>query len=133
MQKLVKKTRHYQTMVPVEAYHEEDDTWQDEISLALTVAGGVLAWSNPWVGAAIAGAGVINHFFHDEIVDAVEVMAEAEVERLRIEQANHDAMHQAIDTYVEAIADGIESLGDALENDDNLPGSGGVYQPFRNH
>ena len=109
MQKLVKKTLHYETIMPVEAYHPEDDTWQDDVSLWLTVAGGVLARANPWVGASLAGAGVINHFFHDEIVDGIEAMAEGEVERQNIEQANHDAMHDAIVSVIDTVVEGIES------------------------
>ena len=44
MQKLVKRKMHYETIMPVEAYHPEDDTWQDDVSLWLTVVGGVLAF-----------------------------------------------------------------------------------------
>ena len=32
MQKLVKRKMHYETIMPVEAYHPEDDTWKDEIN-----------------------------------------------------------------------------------------------------
>ena len=47
MQKLMKKTRHYQTMVPVEAYQGEEkkeknswkDLWQDELNLVFLIAG----------------------------------------------------------------------------------------------
>lgn len=35
MQKLVKKTRHYQTLVPVEAYEGEEENWQDEIDAVI--------------------------------------------------------------------------------------------------
>lgn len=109
MQKLVKRKMHYETIMPVEAYHSEDDTWQDDISLWLTVAGGAVARLNPWVGVTIAGAGVINHFYHDEIVDGLEVMADAEVERQNIEQANHDAMHDTIVDIIDTVVEGIES------------------------
>ena len=111
MQKLVKKTRYYQTLVPVEAYEGEGDDWQDEISLALTVAGGALAFSNPWVGVTIAGAGVVNHFFYDEIVDAVEATAEA------LEEVETTVRRRAGE-FSDAIADGIEAVSDALDLED---------------
>ena len=110
MQKLVKRRMHYETIMPVEAYHPEDDTWQDEISLGLTIVGGVLAFvASPWVGVGVAAAGVANHFFHDEMVDGVEAMAEGEVERQNIEQANHDAMHDSIVSVIDTVIEGIES------------------------
>ena len=120
MQKLVKRKMHYETIMPVEAYHPEDDTWQDDISLWLTVAGGVLARANPWVGASLAGAGVINHFFHDEIVDGVEAMAEGEVERQNIEQANHDAMHNSAVDVNEAIGDAVIDFVGSIDHDDPI-------------
>ncbi|MXY99529.1 hypothetical protein F4Y93_02365 [Candidatus Poribacteria bacterium] len=120
MQKLVKRKMHYETIIPVEAYHPEDDTWQDDVSLWLTVAGGILARANPWVGAGIAGAGVINHFFHDEIVDGVEAMAEGEVERQNIEQANHDAMHNSAVDVNEAIGDAVIDFVGSIDHDDPI-------------
>ena len=33
MQKLVKRKMHYETIMPVEAYHPEDDTWQEMLFL----------------------------------------------------------------------------------------------------
>ncbi len=121
MQKLVKRKMHYETIMPVEAYHPEDDTWQDEISLGLTIAGGGLAFvACPWVGVGVAVAGVANHFFHDEMVDGVEAMAEGEVERQNIEQENHDAMHNAVVDINNVMGDAVIDFVGDIDQDDPM-------------
>ncbi len=101
MQKLVKKTLHYETIMPVEAYHPEDDTWEDEINLALTIGSCVWAIASPDPFGEVACAGfVLNTLAHDEptvefVTDVME--ANIEADRQRMEQ-QADMAEAVIDT-----------------------------------
>lgn len=104
MQKLVKKTRHYQTMVPVEAYEGEEkkdwkDLWQDELdNFLLHASCGVAIYSTATgltpVGVAsmaICVAGAANTDTGHEVIaaglefagEAMEAQNEQDLQRMR--------------------------------------------------
>ena len=108
MQKLVKKTLHYETIMPVEAYHPEDDTWEDAISLGLTIAGGILAFTNPWVGVGIAATGLVNAAVHNE--ELMETVGEGSALQA---QANVAMANDITNTVSDAYNAGAEAITDA--------------------
>lgn len=119
MQKLVKKTLHYETIMPVEAYECEDDPLTEEtefwgmkgLSSTIGFVVGVVAGppAGFLAGLAVEGA---NHYG-----DLWDTMAEGEVERQNIEQANHDAMHNLVTTNTDIGDAIIDFVGDIDQND----------------
>ena len=119
MQKLVKKTRHYQTLVPVEAYQGEEGYFlQEEISIALGVGAlgveaAVMAGfvSSP-VGHAVAidlgVASLANTNTGREVIAAVnETVAE-------YQQREFEAYQMAGEAALDALSDANDAFGDAV-------------------
>lgn len=112
MQKLVKRRMHYETIMPVEAYECEDDPLMEEAEFwgmgLFIVSAGIVgtALGGPLGGIAASQAvRAADHYF-----DLWDTMAEGEVERQRIEQENHDAMHNLISNTVDAIIEGANDV-----------------------
>ena len=125
MQKLVKKVLHYETIMPVEAYHPEDDTWEDEINLALLIGGcGTLVFApNPW-SAALCGAGILNTVAHHEpTVEFVTDVMEANIEADRQRMDQDADMAQAV---IDTVGDVVEGL---LDYESEYPIPSGPSQP----
>ena len=118
MQKLVKRKMHYETIMPVEAYHPEEDPLTEAtkfwgVGLLIVSAGAVgsVFGGAPGGVAAAQTVRAIEHHF-----DLWDTMAEGEVERQNIEQANHDAMHETVVDIGEAIVDGVTTVLDAIDD-----------------
>ena len=141
MQKLVKRRMHYETIMPVEAYEDEDNTIWEEIyfwgltsnttatSIALgTMIGGP---AGTFVGTTLGvGVAVVDHYFHDEMVDALQVMGEGmaqqQLHNMEVQQAMGDMISDGAQAVVDTIVEGIEALGD-YESD--TPVASGPLQP----
>ena len=115
MQKLVKKTLHYETIMPVEAYEGEDD-WKDEIALGLTIAGcGAAIVTGNVLGMTLCGGALLNEGMHHEPTvefaqDVMEANVEATEQQLRAEADLAEAVIGfAADAY-NGIVDGINSV-----------------------
>lgn len=141
MQKLVKKTRHYQTLVPVEAYQGEEGYFfqeeTDDFLLGFSCGFGIRSAMSGFtpgavVGLATCGVALANTDTGREVIaDTFEAMAEyQEAEREAYRMAG-ETIGNAIADGIDAIADGVEAVGDALDNME--PGPGGGCYPFRNH
>ena len=117
MQKLVKKTRHYQTLVPVEAYQGEEGDWKDEISLVITLAGCASSWNPAGQAVCIAGLAAAG-YYHEPTREFAQDVMEANTEQTfqRIE-GQADLVDDIIGVG-QAIVDGVEAIGDALDNSD---------------
>ncbi len=116
MQKLVKRKMHYETIMPVEAYHPEDDTWEDEISLALTIAGGILAFTNPWVGVCIAATGLVNAAVHDE--ELMETVGEGSALQAQANVAMANEIVNTVNDIGNAAGDAVmDFVADIDQND----------------
>ena len=120
MQKLVKKTLHYETIMPVEAYHEEDnnDDWTDDlVSIGFGVLGAVTGFvtRNPWVGVAVAGAGIgytvaNNEEMMESINEGINAQTEAD---LLMADAMINTAGAIANTVGEAYNAGAEAITDA--------------------
>ena len=108
MQKLTKKTRHYQTLVPVEAYQVEEDQGLEKAyfwTLWVTTAA---VSGIPCVGHyAAAAIPIVDHYFHDEMVDAFKGVLETTFEAL---EEVETAVRRRAGEFSDAIADGIKRL-----------------------
>lgn len=133
MQKLVKKTLHYETIMPVEAYEYEDveEAYFWTMLGTLTAAGALALGASTPVGAAVlvggAAVAVIDHYYHDEMVDAFETYGEGMVQQqlhnMEVQQAMGDMISDGTQAVVDTIVEGIEALGD-YEPDTPGPASG---------
>ena len=117
MQKLVKRKMHYETIMPVEAYHPEDDTWEDEINLALLIGGcGTLVLApNPW-SATLCGAGILNTVAHHEpTMNLVSEMEQANVEHninvWEAEAEGTEMILEGVGSVVDAFVDALDDHG----------------------
>lgn len=124
MQKLVKKTRHYQTMVPVEAYHGEEEGYflQDEINVFLWGLGTASIFaSSPFgaIGGVIVAVGTAaNTDTGREVIDtSIETYGERQME---VGFAELEGNQELVNTIGDAIADGIDAVSDALDNGDSV-------------
>ena len=110
MQKLVKKTLHYETIMPVEAYEGEEkkDEMMEDIyfwtfwGATLTVA--TIPYAGPYAAAAMP---VVDHYYHDEMVDGLQGVLET-----TFDQAAAEA--QAGEAIRELVGDGVQAVGDAI-------------------
>ncbi len=120
MQKLVKRKMHYETIMPVEAYHPEDDTWEDEINAGLLLLGGISIFLPPpfnGIGSAITllgGAG--NMAAHHEptvefVTEAVQAYDEAEIQNIRDEAAHSEMILEGGGSVVGAFVDALDDHG----------------------
>ena len=118
MQKLVKRKMHYQAIVPIEAYHTEDDPLMEEgefwgMGMLIVQAGIVGTALGGPVGGVLASKGVraANHYF-----DLWDNMVEGEAERQRLQQVNDEALRQGMVNIGEAIVDGVTTVLDAIDD-----------------
>ena len=141
MQKLVKKTRHYQTLVPVEAYQGEEGYFlqeeTDDFLVGFSCGFGIRSAMSGFtagavVGLATCGVALANTDTGREVIaDTFEAMAEyQEAEREAYRMAG-ETIGDVIADGIDAIADGVEAIGDAL--DDMEPGPGGGYSRELHH
>ena len=118
MQKLVKRKMHYETIMPVEAYHPEDDPLTEETEFwgmgMLIVSAGVVGTALGGPLGGIAAAQAVRTA--NQYGDLWDTMAEGEFERQRIEQENDEALHQGIVNTVETIVDGVTTILDAIDD-----------------
>ena len=119
MQKLVKKTLHYETIMPVEAYHPEDDDWETEIGLVLTIGGmAATVLGFPGVGLLLGGAAIANTIVHDEqSMETLNHVAFAEEEAYRLAG---ESMVQEAQEASEAIMEGIIDFVSDIDLDDPI-------------
>ncbi len=126
MQKLVKKTRYYQTMMPVEAYHEEEkNDLQEAISIALGVGAigveaAVMAGlvSNP-VGHTLAiGLGVASLANTDTGREVIETYGELQFDQAATEAQAGEALRELVSDANDAIMDGFIEWSSDIDYDD---------------
>ena len=119
MQKLVKKTLHYETIMPVEAY-EGEDTWEDEINAVFLGIGGVSVFlPAPFngIGGAISFlGGAVNMAAHHEptvefVTEVVEAYDEAEIQNIRDEAAHSEMILGGVGSVVDAFVDAMTANG----------------------
>ena len=124
MQKLVKKTLHYETIMPVEAYDEEDN-WKDEIALGLTIAGcGAAIVTGNVLGMTLCGGALLNEGMHHEpTVEFVQDVMEANIEADRQRMEQDADMAQAV---IDTAGDIVEGL---LDYESDYPIPAGPSQP----
>lgn len=122
MQKLVKRRMHYQAIVPVEAYHPEDDTWEDEINLGLTLigCGTLIVAPNPW-SATLCGASLLNTVAHHEpTMNLLSEMEQANVEHninvWEAEAEGTEMILEGVGAAGGAIVDGVTTILDAIDD-----------------
>ena len=123
MQKLVKKTLHYETIMPVEAYEgeEKDDDWETEIGVILAAAG-IIAEGAAYLGfisnpvghgigmalgmGAIANAALHNEELMEDIGESSVVQAQASVAMANeIVNTVNDIGNAAGDAVMDFVAD----------------------------
>ena len=122
MQKLVKKTLHYETIMPVEAYHPEDDTWQDEINNFFLGVGVVsLFLPTPFnaAGGTVATLGALaNTIAHDE--QAMETLNQAAFAEEEAHRLAGETIVQAAQETNEAIMEGFIDWSSDIDYDDPI-------------
>ena len=117
MQKLVKRKMHYETIMPVEAYHPEDDTLEDEINMGILIGSCVWALGSPDpVGDAFCIAGIANYLAHDEptvelVTGVMEAYGEAELQRLEAEAERAEVVTDVVGDVVGAFVDAMDDHG----------------------
>ena len=105
--------------MPVEAYHPEDDDWETEIGLALTV-GGMIATvlGCPGVGLSLGGGAIANTIVHDEqAMETLNHVAFAEEEAYRL--AGESIVQEAQEAS-EAIMQGFIDWSSDIDYDDPI-------------
>ena len=112
MQKLIKRKLHYETIMPVEAYHPEDDTWQDEIADSITLAGcGAAIVTGSIPGIMLCGAALMNEMIHtEEYQEGLQAQAEAD---LLMADAIANTPGAIANTVSDAYNAGAEAITDA--------------------
>ena len=122
MQKLVKRKMHYETIMPVEAYHPEDDTWEDEINnffLGVGVVSLFLPSPLNAVGGTVSTLGSLaNTIAHDEqAMETLNQVAFAEEEAHRLAG---ETIVQAAQETNEAIMEGFIDWSSDIDYDDPI-------------
>lgn len=128
MQKLVKKTLHYETIMPVEAYEGEDDDWETEIGVALNTAGFILSLTPVPGGRVIGGALCVTGLLvtaahHEPTVEFVQDVMEANIEADRQRRDQDADMAQAV---IDTVGD---IVGGLLDYESDYPIPSGPSQP----
>lgn len=126
MQKLVKKTRHYQTLVPVEAYEgEEGYLWQDEID-AVIWGIGVASLRAPapfnTIGGVICAVGTAANTdtgreFIAETIEAIGEYRQREFEAYQMAgEASLETARNINDAFGDAVIDWVSGLDTGVED-----------------
>lgn len=119
MQKLVKRKMHYETIMPVEAYHPED-TSEDDINDLLLIGSCTWAILSPDpVGELFCGAAILNNLVHDEeVVDAFTGIMENAFEQAATEAQAGEAVRELASDASEGIMQGFIDWSSDIDYDD---------------
>ncbi len=122
MQKLVKKTLHYETIMPVEAYEgEEKDEVMEEIYFWTLWGASVAAASIPSVGPYAGPAlHIADHYYHDEMVDALQGTLETTFDQAAAEAQAGEAIRELAGDANEAIMEGFIDWSSDIDYDDPI-------------
>lgn len=123
MQKLVKKTLHYETIMPIEAYEGEEkkDEMMEDIyfwtfwGATLTVA--TIPYAGPYAAAAMP---VVDHYYHDEMVDGLQGVLETTFDQAAAEAQAGEAVRELASDASEAIMEGIIDFVSDIDLDDPI-------------
>lgn len=127
MQKLVKRRMHYETIMPVEAYHEEDrdsDWLSDTISVTLGVISVVAAFipGGQVIGAAYGAMGIAHTILHDEpeYIAVMEGVGEAAGNDTEAYRAGAETIVEVAQEANEAIMEGFIDWSSDIDYDDPI-------------
>ncbi len=115
MQKLMKRKMHYETIMPVEAYEgEEKDEVMEEIYFWTLWSASV---SIPYAAPALH---IADHYYHDEMVDALQGTLETTFDQAAAEAQAGEAIRELAGDANEAIMEGFIDWSSDIDYDDPI-------------
>ena len=125
MQKLVKRKMHYETIMPVEAYEGETkmDGLMDMEDIyfwtfwGATVTVATIPYAGPYAAAAMP---IVDHYYHDEMVDGLQGILETTCDQAAVEAQAGEAVRELVGDANEAIGDAVIDFVGSIDQDDPM-------------
>ena len=125
MQKLVKRKMHYETIMPIEAYEGETkmDGLMDMEDIyfwtfwGATVTVATIPYAGPYAAAAMP---IVDHYYHDEMVDGLQGILETTGDQAAAEAQAGEAVRELVGDANEAIGDAVIDFVGSIDQDDPM-------------